>query len=354
MKLKNFTIELGYKCNSDCDYCFQKQYKIKNTELADKDIINLFINIKTQNLLENKITIMFFGGESLIYLKKIKEILNELSKNQIEVQPLITTNGILLTDNIINELIELNIYPTISLDGAPLTQLTHRKNGNVSNKEYYTQIKKYVNKCKLKKIPTLCQSTITPMTIGKLTETFLTVSQLGFDAWWYELEQLSDLGHNQWNNIVLNHYRKQIKQILELEKISNTEILPKTCIINYLNNIKDERINLYINAKGDIHFSTRLINRLNSNTAQYFDLFNIKNFDIENLKKKIDYILPFSYRTTYVYHKDCDKCLMNKFCILEDIPKPLQEIQQLQDNTNCAFWKILSEEMEEVNCFHTE
>lgn len=114
--MSTYTLHITKSCNLACDYCYEKdktsQYSL---EQIIKNIDNIFENIK------EKITIEFLGGETLLrfdLLKNSIEYMEDKYKQHIN-NYLITTNGTILNDTIINFL-RINkgrISFSISIDG---------------------------------------------------------------------------------------------------------------------------------------------------------------------------------------------------------------------------------------------
>lgn len=98
-------IYLGDMCNANCKYCHRETSSIK---LNTKRIISQLRKLKVTHGLR------FLGGEPLLYMDVIREIVTEL-RSDIRFFN-IGTNGILLRQYV-DELNELNISVTISYDG---------------------------------------------------------------------------------------------------------------------------------------------------------------------------------------------------------------------------------------------
>lgn len=91
-----------------------------------KKAIDFFLNHSSES---EKIFISFYGGEPLLKYSLIKtcvEYINEVEKNK-SVHYSITTNGMLLEENIINFFIKNNFFLTISLDGPKEVNDVFRK-----------------------------------------------------------------------------------------------------------------------------------------------------------------------------------------------------------------------------------
>jgi putative peptide-modifying radical SAM enzyme len=115
----HFHIILTEICNSKCNYCYEKSLKEFDNGLQKKwnfDIhapINCEINIdKLKNFLRLNDTLIFYGGEPLLQIKKIKEIMDKISGIKFCIQ----TNGKLL-DKLPEKYIKKFSKILVSIDG---------------------------------------------------------------------------------------------------------------------------------------------------------------------------------------------------------------------------------------------
>lgn len=83
----DFKLILGYKCNMKCAYCYQIKAHSSKKDMSYK-IINKFI--ERFNKLDGTHSINFFGGEPLLYVDKIKYIMDRIDKKH---NISISTNG---------------------------------------------------------------------------------------------------------------------------------------------------------------------------------------------------------------------------------------------------------------------
>jgi len=122
--LTHLTLEVTQQCNLRCLYCsysgtfyYKRCHNQRDMDFAiAKKAIDFFLNHSNES--EN-IFISFYGGEPLLnysLIKKCVEYINEANKNK-NIHYSITTNGILLREDIINYLKKNNFFLTVSLDG---------------------------------------------------------------------------------------------------------------------------------------------------------------------------------------------------------------------------------------------
>lgn len=129
--MKSVTLFVTQDCNLRCRYChpmregnIAKKNMSKEVALAAVDLLFK----ESGNTAD--LTISFYGGEPLLQFDLIKTIVRnsnrkagELNKN---ITFSITTNGTLLTEEIINFLADNNIHVTLSIDGGPDTHDANR------------------------------------------------------------------------------------------------------------------------------------------------------------------------------------------------------------------------------------
>lgn len=126
-KLRLLVLELTSSCNMSCEYCIngvaynQKDCLIsKNlSKEASFNAVDYLINHSQDQV--KPLAISFYGGEPILRYPLLKEIIiyakNQASSKGKEMVFSITTNGTLLTREIIEFLIEHSVQLVISLDG---------------------------------------------------------------------------------------------------------------------------------------------------------------------------------------------------------------------------------------------
>lgn len=108
--IKTIYITLGKSCNLHCIYCSQEHVKYTATNIN----ANIYKEIST---IKNDLTIVFFGGEPLVYFKEIIEIVNTLNQTKKNIKFSLITNAVLLSTEIVTFCNTNNIAVTISYDG---------------------------------------------------------------------------------------------------------------------------------------------------------------------------------------------------------------------------------------------
>lgn len=114
-KVKTLKIQLGLKCNYSCSYCSQASTaggaEITNNRDAEEFIANL-----DSWLIGDPQKIELWGGEPLIYIKKLRYLVPRLRSRFPNVLLTMITNGSLMNDSIIDFILENDISVAISHD----------------------------------------------------------------------------------------------------------------------------------------------------------------------------------------------------------------------------------------------
>jgi uncharacterized protein len=114
-------IQLGLSCNYSCEYCSQR-FVERAPETNKKDIDAFMQKLSVLEFDENTgLKIEFWGGEPLVYWKTLKPLVDEVNKKfeswQKKPEYSIITNGSLLTEEVIQWLIDNKFSVSVSHDG---------------------------------------------------------------------------------------------------------------------------------------------------------------------------------------------------------------------------------------------
>lgn len=134
-KVKKLTLQITQKCNFRCSYCvyseadneLQRTHSNKKMSIETaKKAIEFLVEHSSD---EERINIGFYGGEPLLEFDLIKECIHyskEIGEGK-EVTFTITTNGSLLSEEIIEFFIKHDVSTMISLDGPENIHDRHRR-----------------------------------------------------------------------------------------------------------------------------------------------------------------------------------------------------------------------------------
>lgn len=205
-KPTNMLLGLTNRCNLNCSYCFVSQNEQDmSLEIAEQALQWLKSNNENNEELP---TVGFFGGEPLLKFNDIiKPLVEKYSK---EFNWSITTNGILLNEDIVDFLYKYDIIPLLSFDGVPEVQNKQRSNS-------FNTILKNIPYLLLRFPNITMRATVTKDSIPYLYDTVLMAEELGFkhiffcenafENWEKNLEPIL---LDQFNKIGLHIYKNLI------------------------------------------------------------------------------------------------------------------------------------------------
>ncbi len=173
-----FTIYLTTECNFKCKYCYEQfEEKMYLTKEDAKKIIDFIMDYTSEN-----ITIVFMGGEPLLFKETIYYIINYINTNYTErkVKYNMTTNASLIDDNVIEVIKKEDFELRVSIDGDRYSHLLNRNSKN--GKEYYDTIINNIEKIRFNNIPFAVRMTVTHNTLSNIYQNVKYFHEKGFDA----------------------------------------------------------------------------------------------------------------------------------------------------------------------------
>ena len=97
-----YTIFPTSTCNAKCVYCFEENFVgYTMTKEIQEQVVRYILETRAT---DQKIMLLWFGGEPLIGAKIIDYISNELTKNGVDFSSMIVTNASLLTEDIADKM----------------------------------------------------------------------------------------------------------------------------------------------------------------------------------------------------------------------------------------------------------
>ena len=125
-----FIIELTNNCNLRCKYCFRGEHTLRemSIEVLEKIVDQISNHVKDNKI--NSFTIQPWGGEPLLKVNLIIKIRELFLQRGLYPTISCETNGLLLTDKVLDALISNNISFGISIDGCTLVNDFHRPFAN--------------------------------------------------------------------------------------------------------------------------------------------------------------------------------------------------------------------------------
>ncbi len=146
--LKSITLQVTQQCNLRCHYCpysgsyYNREHNNKKMSLEmSKEIVDFYI-MHSYDIPE--LQFGFYGGEPLLEFELIKKIITYIEKRAFgkKVSYRMTTNATLLTEEIVDYLVDKKFILTISLDGPK--EYHNRNRLNVNDKGTFDVVMKNI------------------------------------------------------------------------------------------------------------------------------------------------------------------------------------------------------------------
>lgn len=212
-------MSLTNDCTHACPYCFVRFNKNK-MEYSTAAQAARYV---TENALlwKKEPSITFFGGEPLIMFN---EIIRPLVTNFPNIKYSITTNGALLTKEVVDFFVKHEIPILLSIDGAKHIQDSQRPMlGGESSFDHLAALLPYAIEALGSNI--MARSTITKLSLPYLIETYDTFAALGFHRFAFAVNAFEDytaaeveIFHKQFHElserIMLNLLRRKYDMVL--------------------------------------------------------------------------------------------------------------------------------------------
>lgn len=115
-EVRHLRIQVGLNCNFNCSYCSQAKSRNKVIPIKPSEVSIVEI-LKAQNIKVKKDgSIGIWGGEPLVYWKKLLKLIPELRAEYPETEIYLITNGSLLTKEKVDFLYKYKVKLTVSHD----------------------------------------------------------------------------------------------------------------------------------------------------------------------------------------------------------------------------------------------
>ena len=214
---------LTNNCNFNCRYCQAQSENNNNYGYMTKDIALKAVDIALQSP-AHLLSFEMQGGEPLLNFDVMKEIIlySEKKRGTKEISYTITTNGSLLSEEILDFFEKYKVSVSISLDGP---RELHNYNRPMKNgQDSFEYIKGNVKKLEAKHINGGAVLTSTVFSLDKWKEIVDTYLELGFSDVF--IRALTPLGYanEHWNEIgytvekYLEYYNHVLDYVIELNK----------------------------------------------------------------------------------------------------------------------------------------
>lgn len=222
-----FNIWVTQDCNLSCKYCYEKTKRRRNLSLENAGAVIAFV-FKYQTDRLNQVN--FHGGEPLLNWNVIEYIVRQINDSQLKKGRFrfsFTTNGTLLTEEILHFLKENEIQISISIDGKPETHNKNRidQGGNGT----YSIVERGLRQLEVRGIAYEIRMTYDSETVSELAHnvTFL------LDRFYCScLRWAPDCYDRGWNEEKINLLLQQYRNIMEYQKKIKKEQAEKIAAFN--------------------------------------------------------------------------------------------------------------------------
>jgi uncharacterized protein len=198
-KINNFTFYITEECNYACSYCYQKRRKRRLKISSIHKTIDFFTPYFADSL-----DISFYGGEPLLAFNSIEQTLEYFKKNTQPGRSLsysLTTNGSLLTNDILSILNEFHFKLQLSFDGYSQNE-TRKENSFELLVDAIETIKTYPN------IELTTQSIFIPETVSFLSDSIRLIVDMGVESVDFNLDYIS-----HWDQRDLMCFEQELKKL---------------------------------------------------------------------------------------------------------------------------------------------
>lgn len=167
---------LNLDCNLDCPYCYVDKSQVRMSQENMQATIDMLSEWARRH--GGFFHIGFLGGEPFLRFPALRYVTDELeARSGRRISFTVTTNGTVLTDEIVEWVRSREIRLIVSCDGgeAAMQGRPYKRSGLGS----YEKVAASIRKLSEESVPFLVQMTITPMNCGALSHNLLHVVGLG-------------------------------------------------------------------------------------------------------------------------------------------------------------------------------
>jgi uncharacterized protein len=333
--MNNITVLLTEKCNLNCSYCYQKtKYLTPYKNLID-DVIK-FIHENYPDVKSINIT----GGEPLLEISYLIDLINKLNNSGTNIS--ISTNGVLITDQILEFFNDNKIKLKLSIDGLDYYHDMNRK--TLKNEGTFQSIWENVLKIKnyYKGIKLICHITLMPKILAGFTNIIKKLIEIGISNISFGI-----VVEDKWNDNEIKTFETILENISDLiisGILSNCDYIIDpiySFVINSYKYLLDRNYRMQSCEAGNDFISILpdgSITPCGVFTSSAYDIDEIKIGDIKNgFSKECDF-LKFDK-----LNEECYKCVLNDRC-----PKSCPAKNKLitgdfglTSKTSCDFNKLM-------------
>lgn len=297
------------QCNLRCTYCYVWKTSDKmSKETGEIAAYKIIKSAKKHNI--EKITFKFSGGECLLELPLVLHFVNFIrrmsKKENIDIDFVILTNGVLLTEKVVKILKKHKLRLSVSLDG--LEKYNDKQRIFANGLGSFKYVEKGINNLLKEKIPFNVSVTITKNNIKNIPELteYLLDKKIRFVFNFYRENELV-------NQNIENDNKKLIKYLKKAYQII-AQNPPKYNILgSLLDRVNLQNPHLYTCAAGRSYIIVRHDGKISSCQMMLNNpIGSIDDNDLIDLIVKKSFIKPNGLTVEGKY--PCNKCLWKYVC----------------------------------------
>ena len=304
-------LDLTVSCNLRCTYCFKEKW---NEHMEEQVAFDTLVWLLYASGSATDLTVNFMGGEPLMRFKLIERIVPFGKRRAWQMGKKMhfgmTTNGTLVTDNVVVFWKKWGMGFHTSIDGIP--EIQDRNRPMASGRGSARLVEKAVPKILAYRSNTAARCTVVPEFAGSIVKNYRYFRQLGYTniifsvadakSWTKESHAVFEQQYSELGDIVIEEFRND--RFISVNGID--------AVINGI--IQNQRPQHFCGAgRGmvlvDIHGDLWPCHRWNKASEQSWRIGNIYEHFNQNVRGELDHNCQ-----TELLEEDCDHCVANKFC----------------------------------------
>lgn len=206
-----FNIWVTNRCNLRCDYCYEKAMTTSNQDIqySAEDLIAF---IDRYNIRED-VDVNFHGGEPLVRADLVQVFTKAISNAFENCVFSITTNGTIISDDIVQLFYQYFCEISISIDGPKEIHDRHRKDAN--GRGSFDRVMHTIDILNENGLDNLrFRMTFTPENVRQLSDSVITLYDLGIKG----VVPIPDCFSADWTPDLIDVYVEQVKRLKRFQR----------------------------------------------------------------------------------------------------------------------------------------
>jgi uncharacterized protein len=208
--ITSIDLDLTVECNLRCTYCFKEKWTEHMEEQVAFDSMVWFLHASGA---EKDLNVAFMGGEPLLRFKLIKKLVpfakRRAAQHGKKIHFGMTTNGTLVTDEVVNFWRDWDLGFHTSIDGTP--EIQDRNRPTTGGKGSSRLVEQSSRRILAYRPHTTARSTVVPESAGAMTASYRYFRSLGYTDIAFVPGAL-----RAWDGASLQVYAEQYQQLAEL------------------------------------------------------------------------------------------------------------------------------------------